>query len=108
MPEEMPLTAAMERDQRVHTPDIDPRALRYAVRSFTEICGDLDVLSIQRRHVSDWLGHASRDESDIYGARTGRLIELADALKAAMSHLGKVDDGEYEETERLEHSSEAR
>jgi hypothetical protein len=47
------------------------------------------------------LGHASRDESDIYGATTARLAELADALATALPFLGEVDESNYSDAERL-------
>ncbi len=53
--ETLTLAQALDRDLKVYSADKDPRAFKYAVQSFVEVCGDLDVLSIQRRHVSDWL-----------------------------------------------------
>ena len=47
------------------------------------------------------LGHASRDESDVYGAHKGLLKELAGALSDALPHLGDVDDSNYSEQERM-------
>jgi integrase len=47
------------------------------------------------------LGHAARDESDIYGADRARLEELAGALEKALEHLGDVDDSIYSEQERM-------
>ncbi len=47
------------------------------------------------------LGHASRDESDTYGAPAARLEELSGALTAALPHLGDVDESIYSEAERL-------
>ena len=42
-PEGMSLTAALERDRQVYSADKDPRPFKYAVDSFVNLNGDLDV-----------------------------------------------------------------
>ncbi len=54
-PPGLPLTAALEQDRERHSGDTDPRAFKYAVASFVEVIGDLDVAKITRGNVSDWL-----------------------------------------------------
>jgi integrase len=83
-----------------------PRSPRLTAHSFRHTVSEALRVSgapfhIQRR----LLGHASRDESDDYGAKSGRLKALADTLRAALPHLGEVDDGEYDESERIEPAS---
>ena len=80
-----------------------PKSPRLTAHSFRHTVSEALRVSeapfhLQRR----LLGHASRDESDIYGAKSGRLIDLADTLRAALPHLGEVDDGEYRDDELIE------
>jgi integrase len=79
-----------------------PRSPRLTAHSFRHTLAEALRVSgasfhLQRRI----LGHASRDESDIYGAPTARLEELAGAMEKALDHLGDIDDANYSEQERM-------
>ncbi len=80
-----------------------PRSPRLTAHSFRHTVAEALRTSgasfhLQRR----LLGHASRDESDMYGAPEARLDELAGALEKAMECLGDVSRSFYREDERLD------
>ena len=80
-----------------------PRSPRLTAHSFRHTVAEALRASgasfhLQRR----LLGHASRDESDDYGAPTARLEELAGALSDALECLGDVNSSNYSEAERLD------
>ena len=77
------------------SPRLTAHSFRHTVSEALRVAGT--AYHLQRRI----LGHASRDESDIYGATTARLAELADAMATALPFLGEVDEANYSDTERV-------
>lgn len=77
------------------SPRLTSHSFRHTVAEALRVSGA--SFHLQRR----LLGHASRDESDIYGSHTARLEDLAEVLERALEHLGDVDPSNYSERERL-------
>ncbi|MDH3738834.1 MAG: tyrosine-type recombinase/integrase [Alphaproteobacteria bacterium] len=77
------------------SPRLTAHSFRHTVAEALRVSGA--SYHLQRRI----LGHASRDESDMYGSPVARLEELAGAMEKALEHLGEVDDSNYTEQERM-------
>ena len=77
------------------SPRLTAHSFRHTVAEALRTSGT--SFHLQRR----LLGHAARDESDIYGADQARLEELAGALSDALECLGVVSPNIYSDSERL-------
>lgn len=79
-----------------------PRSRRLTVYSFRhtvkEALRSAGVVDHVQRRV---LGHAGEGVADKYGSPRARLAEVAEAMKAALPHLGDIDDSVYSESERV-------